>query len=198
MRFLTVVMAAVLVFPLPAVGQQAAMLNIVVVQGEGAINNIRQRTAREPIVRVEDENHKPVSGAAVVFTVPGQGASGTFTGGLQSLTVMTNNQGLAVARGFRPNNLAGQFEIRVTASLGQQTATAAIAQSNALAAAAAGAAGAGAGASAGILSAKLIAIIAIAAGAATAGGVVAATRSGGGNSNPTTIAPGTSTVGAPR
>ena len=37
---------------------------IEVVEGDGAINNIRQRTAREPIVQVEDENHKPVAGAA--------------------------------------------------------------------------------------------------------------------------------------
>ena len=32
-----------------------------IVEGEGAINNIRLRTAREPIVQVEDENRKPVA-----------------------------------------------------------------------------------------------------------------------------------------
>ena len=36
------------------------------VEGDGAINNIRQRTAREPIVQVEDENHKPVDRKSVV------------------------------------------------------------------------------------------------------------------------------------
>ena len=45
-------------------------LNIVVLEGEGATNNVRQRVARDPVVRVEDENHKPIVGAAVVFTLP--------------------------------------------------------------------------------------------------------------------------------
>src|SRR5262245_24487457 len=62
-------------------------LNLVVVEGEGAINNVRQRSAREPIVRVEDENHKPVAGAAVVFTLPTEGATGEFGGGSKTLTM---------------------------------------------------------------------------------------------------------------
>src|SRR5260370_7778764 len=54
-------------------------LNIVVVEGEGAINNVRQRTAREPVVRVEDENHKPIVGPAVVFTLPTQAPTRFFS-----------------------------------------------------------------------------------------------------------------------
>jgi len=42
-------------------------LNIVILEGEGAINSVRQRVAREPVVQVEDENHKPIGGAAVTF-----------------------------------------------------------------------------------------------------------------------------------
>ena len=61
----------------PAFGgaaQQAPMkLNIVIVEGDGAINNIRQRTAREPIVQVEDENNMPVAGATVYFLLPESG-----------------------------------------------------------------------------------------------------------------------------
>ncbi len=60
------------------------MLNIVIIEGEGAINNIKQRTAREPVVQVEDENHKPVAGAAVIFALSDQGAGGTFAGGAHS------------------------------------------------------------------------------------------------------------------
>src|ERR1700680_383356 len=57
------VLVAVFAVPLPpALAQQA--LNLVVVQGEGAINNVRQRTARDPIVPVEDQNHKTIAGAA--------------------------------------------------------------------------------------------------------------------------------------
>ena len=33
---------------IPAAAQVAPMLNLVVLEGEGATNNIRQRTAREP------------------------------------------------------------------------------------------------------------------------------------------------------
>ncbi|HUI76381.1 MAG TPA: hypothetical protein VLY24_00660 [Bryobacteraceae bacterium] len=190
MRYLAVFLAALMAAP-GAFSQQA--LNLVVVEGEGAINNVRQRTARDPIVRVEDENHKPIAGAAVVFLLPTQGASGTFAGGVQTLTVMTNNQGLAVGRGLKPNNIQGQYQIRVNASFRGQTTSISISQSNAVAAA-------GAAAAAGI-SGKLLAVILIAGGAAAAG-AVAATRAGGGSSStppvaPTTITAGSGSVGAP-
>jgi len=172
---------------------QVSRLNIVVVEGEGAINNVRQRTARAPIVQVEDQNRRPVAGAAVVFALPERGATGVFPNGSRTLTVMTDNQGRAVARGIRLNNVQGRMEIRVTASHQGQTASATIAQSNTLAAAAAGAA------SKGLLKWLLIAG---GAGAAAAAGVAVANR---GNNNgtttttrpPTTVSPGTGTVGRP-
>jgi hypothetical protein len=177
-----------------AAAQDAPKLNLVIVEGEGAINNIKQRTAREPVVQVEDENHRPVAGAVVLFDLPSQGATGSFPGGGHSLTVMTDNQGRAVAHGLRPNNVQGQFQIHITASHNGQTATATITMSNA---AAAGAAGAGARAG---ISGKLIAVIVVAA-AAAAGGAIYATHSGGGSSTtpPTLvmITPGTGAVGAP-
>lgn len=184
----------------PAVKAQGAapMLNIVIVEGDGAINNIRQRTAREPIVQVEDENHKPVAGAAVVFALADQGAGGSFAGGAHTMTVVTDSQGRAVARGFHPNHVQGQYQIHVTASHGGETATASISESNIAAAGAAGSVAAGG------ISAKLIAIIVIAAAAAAAGGAYYATHNGGGASSataansPITITPGSGTVGPPR
>jgi hypothetical protein len=178
--------------PRPALAQEAGgQLNLVIVEGDGAINNIRQRTAREPIVQVEDENHKPIAGAAVVFLLPNQGASGVFANGSHTLTVMTDAQGRAVAHGFKPNAVQGKLQMRVSASYQGKTATTTISQTNVAAAA-------GTAAAAGI-SAKLITILVI-AGAAVAGGVVAATR-GGGSSTPATqtatVTPGTGTVGAP-
>jgi hypothetical protein len=175
------------------------MLNLVVVEGEGAINNIRQRTAREPIVQVQDENHRPVAGAIVTFTLPGRGPSGVFANGSQTLTVTTDQQGQAVARGFRPNHVQGRVEIRVNASNRGQTTSTVINQTNALVA------GAAAGAAAGGISAKLIAILAI-VGAAAAGGAVYATQhGGGGGATPappaaaaTTVAAGAGQVGPPR
>ncbi|MCC6341839.1 MAG: hypothetical protein IT166_06555 [Bryobacterales bacterium] len=170
-------------------------LNLVIVEGEGAINNVKQRSVREPIVQVEDKNHKPVAGASVAFLLPGNGASGTFANGSRLLTVMTDQNGRAVMNGFRPNNVAGQLQIRVTASYQGQTATAIITQTNVIAAAAAG----------GIAAGKLIAILAAVGGAAAAGVAVAVTRNGGSNApgpgappTPTVISPGSPTVGPPR
>jgi len=191
------VLIALPVMPAPA---SPAELNILVVEGEGATNNIRQRITREPIVQVEDANHKPVAGAAVVFSLPGHGAGGTFANGAHTLTAVTDEQGRAVARGFTTNSSRGPYKMHVTASSGGSTATADIGMVNVAAAAGAGAA---AGAAAGI-SGKLIAVIAV-VGAAAAGGAIAAVKSGGGGStptnngttSPTTISAGAGSVGPP-
>lgn len=202
MRSLSWVLTVLIgVGPLPRVAfaqDTTPKLNLLVVEGDGAINNIRQRTAREPIVQVEDENHKPVAGAVVVFTLPTQGAGGTFANGARTLTSVTDNQGRAVARGLKPNGVSGKYEIRVNASANGQTASTVITQTNAVIAAAGAAAAAG-------ISAKLIVVLAV-AGAAAAGGAVYATHNGGGNNNntggvatpATIISPGTGTVGPPR
>jgi hypothetical protein len=205
MRYLSLFLVPLISLPLsPVAAAQTApaRLNLIVVEGDGAINNIRQRTAREPIVQVEDENHKPVAGAVVVFLLPNQGAGATFANGAHTLTVITDAQGRAVARGLRPNTGQGQFQIHVNASFNGQTASATISQSNA-----AGAAGAGAAAAGGI-SGKLIAVLVVVGAAAAAGIAYAATHSGGGNANnnasvapgvsTTTIAAGAGSVGAPR
>jgi hypothetical protein len=199
MRYLSFLLSGLLAlpFPPPLPAAPSPALNLVIVEGEGAINNIRQRTAREPIVQVEDENRRPVAGAVVAFTLPQQGAGGTFANGARTLTSITDSQGRAVARGFRPNNVQGQFQINVTASSAGQTATGTISMTNAVVAAAAG------GAAAGGISAKLIAIIAVAGGIAAGGATYAATRngsSGGGGSTPvpTTISAGNGSVGPPR
>jgi len=197
----------ILNFPSPAwalpnaQAQSARQLKIVILEGEGAINNIRQRTAREPIVQVQDENDRPVAGAVVTFALPDRGASGVFANDATSMSVITDSQGRAVAEGLRPNSVTGEMQIRVTASSQGQTASAVITQTNSMIAGTiAGGAGGGSG--------KLITILAI-AGGAVAGGVVAASRLGGNNGRtpvspgpspgaPTTIAAGTPTIGPPR
>ncbi len=97
-------------------------LHIDILEGEGALNNIRQRTAREPIVQVEDENHKPVAGVLVLFAAQrgGSGASASFSGS-STLTVITGPDGRAVGRGLIPNADKGSFNVQVTATLGQLT-----------------------------------------------------------------------------
>jgi len=200
-RCLSALLALLIALPVLPAAAAPAELNIVIIEGEGATNNIRQRMAREPIVQVEDENHKPVAGAAVVFTLPTHGAGGAFANGAHTLTTVTNDQGQATARGFQANGAKGSYQMRVNASNNGQTATANI---NMVNAAAAAGAGAGAGAAAGI-SGKLIAVIVV-VGAAAAGGAIAAVKAGGGNNGnigagataSTTITPGTGTVGPPR
>ncbi|MGA7235565.1 MAG: hypothetical protein WBY44_07790 [Bryobacteraceae bacterium] len=200
MRWLAPVVAVLISIPFaPAAQAQSAapMLNIVIIEGEGAINNIKQRTAREPVVQVEDENHKPVAGAAVIFALSDQGAGGTFAGGAHSASVVTDSQGRAMARGFHPNHVQGQYQIHVTASHNGLTANTNIAESNVVAA------GAATTAAAAGISGKLIAVIVVIAAAGAAGGAYAATHSGGGNSAATansavTITPGSGLVGPPK
>ena len=195
-RVLLVVLVLLNLLHRPVWAQQAVTgLSITIIEGEGAINNVRQRVNREPIVQVQDENHKPVAGAVVVFLLPDQGASGTFANGSRMFMTVTDNQGRAAARGIRPNNQSGPMQIRVTASFQGLTASSLITQTNAAGAAAASSAGLSTGA-------KWAIILAIAGGAA-AGGVIAATRGGSTSSGgstatgPIVITPGTPTVGGP-
>jgi hypothetical protein len=180
---------------LPPAQAQEPKLNIVIVEGEGAINNVRQRVAREPIVQVEDENRKPIAGAVVVFMLPNQGAGGAFADGSRMLTVTTDSQGRAVARGFKPNNVEGKYQIRVNASSAGMTGSTVINQTNAVVAGAA---------AAGSSSALKWLLILGGIGAGAGIGAYVATRDSGGGT-PTTpprpaivITPGTPTVGGPR
>jgi hypothetical protein len=92
-------------------------------------------------------------------------------------------------KGLRPNGAAGQFQIRVTTSLGGQVASASISQTNAEPAQ-------------GGVSSRTILILALVGGAAAAGAAVAL---GKGKSSTTTtpptsgavISPGTPSFGAP-
>jgi hypothetical protein len=157
-------------------------LKIVIIAGDGFTNNIKKRTAREEIVEVRDRNNKPVSGAAVIFALPGSGPGGTFAHGLQTLTVTTDQAGRAVAT-IKPNGIAGQFKTSVTASFGGVTTAVTISQTNALLAA---------GAAAGGISGTTIAIgVAVAAGAAITAVTLVKVLGGGGKKASISIGPPT-------
>lgn len=188
---LAVTLSLVIALPPSAWAQEAGAikaLNIVIVEGEGAINNVRQRVAREPIVEVTDENKKPVSGALVTFMLPGNGPSGVFANGSNTMTIATDNAGRAVARGIRVNNQPGQYQMRVSVSHQGLVASTGVTMTNAAVAAAAG-----------LGVAKLLIILAV-AGAAVAGSAVAINQSGGSATVPPSIGvtPGTPTVGPPK
>jgi hypothetical protein len=163
---------------------------IEVLEGDGAINNIRQHRAKEPVVRVMDQDDHPIPNVAVTFLLPGKGAGGTFADGQSSLTVMTDDAGRAVAHGLRPNGSAGQFEIRVTTSFEGQAATANIQQTNAEPAQGGG-------------SSKTILIVALIGGAAAAGAAVALKGKSSSTAAPPTspgavISPGNPSFGPPK
>jgi len=151
---------------------------IEVLEGDGAINNIRLHRAKEPVVRVVDQDGHPIPNVAVTFLLPAQGASGTFADGKTFITVISDNDGRAVAHGLRPNGTAGQFQIRVTTSLEGQAATTDISQTNAEPAAGKG-------------SSKTLLLVALIGGAAAAGAALAL---GKGKSSTTTTTPPTGAV----
>ena len=91
-------------------------IDIIVVEGEGATINVRQRATKDPVVRVEDDDHQPLPNIVVVFTLPLSGASGKFANGSTTLTVVTDKGGLAAARGIRANDVPGKLQIYVSAS----------------------------------------------------------------------------------
>jgi len=175
---------------------QAGTLKITVVEGEGAKNNIRSRTAVSPVVEVKDTTDKPVVGAEVVFQLPMLGPSGVFNGWLKTQTVRTDEQGRALVTGYTPNTESGRFNIKVTATAGTQTGTVVIAQSNVVN-------GSGGSVSNGVNRSRTWKILAVVGGAAIAGGVVAATRgddtpAATAVTNPVTITAGGVSVGNPR
>ena|SRR5689334_6135938 len=107
-------------------------LQIVVVEGQGAINNASTHTGREPVIEVRDANDAPIAGALVTFQAPAQGPSAVFGSGNTTLLTQTDASGRAVGRALRPNTVKGPFQIRVTASWNGQTASAVISQTNAM------------------------------------------------------------------
>ena len=108
-------------------------IHIDILEGEGALNNIRQRDAREPAVQVTDENHKPVAGALILFTIHSgpNGAGATFASG-QSLTfsATTGPDGIAHASSLQLAKSPGSYTIEVSATIGTLVASAIIHQSN--------------------------------------------------------------------
>jgi hypothetical protein len=106
--------ALVFAFPCVAVAQ-IAILQIKVVEGDGAVHQPGARVSHPLSVEVSDEMAHPVSGAAVSFQLPPEGASGTFSNGLRTDLVLTDARGRAVVHSLQLNRTGGPFRIRITA-----------------------------------------------------------------------------------
>jgi hypothetical protein len=161
--------------PVRAQEPPANGLNIVVVEGEGLVNIAREHAVHEPVVRVEDDSHRPIAGASVVFTLPTEDTTGVFANGSKSIIVTTGADGLAVGKGMRINLVTGKLVIHVTASFRGLSANTRINQTNEGVTGAKASAGGGHG--------KVIAILAVVAAAAGGGAYYATHR---GNSTATT------------
>ena len=176
-----------------AAGQENTALKIIVLEGEGAFNNIRRRLARDLTVEVRDEENLPVRGARVEFELPEVGPGGVFPGGVRNFVATTDIHGRASSTGLRPNSTEGRFRIRVTASLAGKTGTAVVSQSNTLAG------GVITGVNQGRSKKKWAILLGVAAGAA--GGIYAGTRSETpvlSPPRPTVLSAGAVSAGGPR
>ena len=94
---------------------QVAVLQIKVLEGEGAVHPAGARIAHPLTVEVTDETGRPVAGAAVSFQLPPEGPSGLFSNGLRTDLILTAAAGRASIHSVQLNRTGGQFRIRITA-----------------------------------------------------------------------------------
>jgi hypothetical protein len=171
----------------PAPAPTVETLKILVLQGQNAVNSIRDGIVTMPVVEVHDENDLPVENAEVIFELPATGPGGTFPGGQSMISVRSDLRGQASAA-FTLNPDTGRFVIKVSALLRNRTGHITITQTNAL--------------EAGLEKSGTRKIkwwkVAVAVGAAgLVVGIVLAVRGGGSSSNTVTVTPGTPTFGTP-
>lgn len=98
------------------------VIQLRVVEGEGASYAAGSRATRGLSIRVTDETGNAVDGAAVSFQLPAEGPSGAFPGGGKT-TIVTTKGGIASVWGMQWNRITGTFNINVTASKGQARAS---------------------------------------------------------------------------
>ncbi len=101
---------------------QTAILQVKVVEGDGAVHAPGTRTSRPLTVEVTDETGRPVAAAAASFRLPEEGPGGQFSNGLQTDLVLTGPDGRASVRGIRLNQVSGSFQIRITVAKDQARA----------------------------------------------------------------------------
>jgi hypothetical protein len=180
--------------PLPIIKN----LKLLVLAGNGEMNDLERRVMAPLVVQVLDQNDRPVEGAEVVFRFPLSGPSAAFTGGKSSQSVRSNGTGEAAAVNWMSNNEVGTFEIHVTATYGNEQGETIVKMQN-VTRIVEGAKGHAKQSHWYSPTWVKIALVGVAAGAVV--GIVLATRGGGKSAatstNPITITPGSPTVGAP-
>lgn len=110
-------------------GTSPLILQIRVVEGEGAAYPAGSRAIRGLTVEVTDEAGQPVPNAAVSFRLPETGPTGVFSNGTRTEIASSASNGRATIWGMKWNRLPGAFAIRVTAAKGETRAGAIVPQS---------------------------------------------------------------------
>lgn len=93
----------------------AVIVQLKVIEGDGAVYRTGARATRGLTVIVTDETGKPVEHASVSFRLPDEGPSGLFSSGLRTEVATTGPDGRATVWGMQWNKSAGPVEIRITA-----------------------------------------------------------------------------------
>ena len=105
-------------------------LKILVLAGNGEMNDMERRVMAPLVVQVLDRNERALEGAEVVFRFPITGPGAAFPGGKSSLTVRTNGVGQAPAVNWMANGQAGTFQVHVNASYGNQVGETTVSMTN--------------------------------------------------------------------
>jgi hypothetical protein len=82
----------------------------------------RGQATRNVKAMVQDISRGPLAGVEVTFTVPEGKASGTFSNGLKTITVMTDREGVATAQ-LKPGDTNARVRVKVDARYMEQVAT---------------------------------------------------------------------------
>lgn len=127
-RWISIVLAVLLVVQtLPARTLQST-IRILVQEGADVTNRELESSTWRVQVQAVDEQRRPIRGAVVVFEI--QEGYGTFPDGSTKLKVITDDDGIAVAQGFRKGQLRGRFGITIKATYGVLEAVETIYQIN--------------------------------------------------------------------
>jgi len=113
---------AILAAALACGAENPALLAIRLTEGDGAVYAKGSRATRGLAVLITDETGRPVEGATVSFSLPGEGPSGVFSSGARTEIATTHADGRAAVWGMQWNRTPGPFEIRITAVKGQARA----------------------------------------------------------------------------
>jgi hypothetical protein len=105
--------------PPPPGYPELAILQLKVIEGEGAVHAAGSRSASALTVQVTDETGRPVEGVTVSFRMPVSGPTGVFQNGLPTEVFVTGPDGKVAVTGIRWGSAPGPVRIRITAVRGQ-------------------------------------------------------------------------------